>query len=64
MGSAVRRRAAAWLGAWEGGVAALGRSVGVPTVLGLEESWPEFGAQVRAMEQDIAAYCAILDALK
>lgn len=47
-------------GAREGGLAAAGRNVGVWMVLELEERWPEFAAQVRAMEKEIRADTAHL----
>ena len=50
MGSAVLRRPAAWLGAWEGGLEKVAGALGIRTMLELDEQWPAFRAAARRVE--------------
>ena len=59
LGSMVARREAAWLGAWEGGIAAAADALGITSMMEFEERWPAFKTCVDSMEKSYNASTSV-----
>ena len=55
LGSAVLRREAAWVGAWEGGLSALLASHGFATAQSFRNAWPQWAARADRMDRELVS---------